>query len=466
MRRITLRLTQTQHEALRKHLLPGDGLEAVAIGLCGRRRGDEVHVFTLRTIVPIPYEECKVRQPDRVTWSTDRLVPLLTEAQKRDLAVFKIHSHPGNYEKFSEVDDASDADVFGSVAVWTESDEPHCSTIMLGDGRIFGRAIFPDGSSRALDSVLVAGDDLLFWPSLLNGNIPEFAQRHSQLFGAGTTQRLRQLSIAVIGCSGTGSPLIEQLARLGVGRLILIDPDKIEEKNLNRIVNSTRDDANHSRYKVEVMARAIDAMGLGTVVVPLAENLISRKVVEAVAQCDVVFGCMDSVEGRHLLNRLAACYVIPYFDLGVKLQADGRGGIDEACAAVHYLRPDGSSLLDRRAYTLAQLKSEGLRRTDPAAYRDQVKAGYIHGVQEDRPAVVSINTHVASCAVNELLARLHPYRLDSNAESAVVRISFIQGVTYRESEPHPSGTFERVIGRGDSEPLLGMPELGRKERTE
>ena len=49
------------------------------------------------------------------------------------------------------------------------------------------------------------------------------------------------MSIAVVGCSGTGSPVIEQLARLGVGRLVLVDPDRVEEKNLNRIVNATRE---------------------------------------------------------------------------------------------------------------------------------------------------------------------------------------------------------------------------------
>ena len=257
--------------------------------------------------------------------------------------------------------------------------------------------------------------------------------------------------------------MVEMLARLGVGRLVLVDPDGVEEKNLNRIFNATRDDANHDRRKVDVLTRAISAMGLGTDVLPIVENLISREVVLAVAECDVVFGCMDSVEGRHLLNRLAACYSIPYFDLGVKLKADGHGGIEEACGAVHYLRPDGASLLDRRVYSLGTLKSEGLRRTDPAAYLDQVKAGYIHGVLEDRPAVISINTQVAACAVNEFLARLHPYRLDGNAESAVVRISFMDGTVARERDAASSEMFASIIGRGDSEPVLGMSELSVRE---
>ena len=464
MKSFKLRLTQSQHEELRRHLLPGDGFEAVAVGLCGRRCDDESHCLSLRSLVTIPYNECKVRTSDRVTWSTQRLVPLLEEAAKKDLAVLKVHSHPGGYKQFSHVDDASDSDLFASVFGWTDSQFPQCSAVMLPDGSMFGRVILPDGEFRTLDSILVPGDDIHIWQATVPSHFPRFAQRHAQLFGVGTTQRLRELSVAVVGCSGTGSPLVEQLARLGVGRLVLVDPDKVETKNLNRILNATREDAYLNRPKVEVLARAIARMGFDTEVQVICDNLATKRAVEAVATCDVVFGCMDGVEGRHLLNRLAAYYVLPYFDVGVKLQADGKGGISEACGAVNYLRPDGSTLFDRRVYTMKQLEAAGLYRTDPVEYRNQVRAGYIHGVQEDRPAVISINMQMASCAVNEFLARLHPYRLDSNADSAIVRIGFAHGTEYREPEGKQSGIFAKFIGRGDADPLLGMSELSKTGR--
>lgn len=463
--RIKLRLTQTDHAKLQHHLLPGDGLEAVAVALCGRRRSDSIHCLTVRSVVPIPYNECKVRTPDRVTWSTQRLIPLLEEASRDDLAILKVHSHPGGFPFFSEVDDESDKDLFNSVFGWTDSAFPHASAIMLPGGRMFGRAILPDGAFQSLDSILVPGDDVHFWMTEGGGAPPSFTQRHAQLFGSETIRRLRQLSIAVVGCSGTGSPVIEQLARLGVGRLVLVDPDRVEEKNLNRILNASREDAYLKRPKVEVMARAIAAMGFGTELEIIAEDLATPRAIKAVAECDVVFGCMDGVEGRHLLNRLAAYYVLPYFDVGVRLVADGAGGIDEACGAVHYVRPDGSTLQDRKVYTADQLKAAGLRRTDPKAYRDQVRAGYIRGVDEDRPAVISINMQMASTAVNEFLARLHPYRYDDNRESAVLRTSFIQGVNYRESEEAASGVFFRHIGKADVVPLLSMPELSEPESS-
>jgi hypothetical protein len=463
--RIKLRLSQKDHIALREHLLPGDGLEAVAVALCGRRRSRSNHCLTVRSIVPIPYDECKERTPDRVTWSTRRLIPLLEEAGRRDLAILKIHSHPGGYPQFSSVDDESDTDLFNSVFGWTDSEFPHASAVMLPDGRLFGRAILRDGSFQPLDSILVPGDDIHFWTSEYGGTVPAFAQRHAQLFGSGTTRRLREMAVAVVGCSGTGSPVIEQLARLGVGRLVLVDPDHVEEKNLNRILNARREDAYLKRPKVEVMARAVASMGFATEVEIIQEDLATPRAVKAVAECDVVFGCMDGVEGRHLLNRLAAFYLLPYFDVGVRLVADGRGGIDEASGAVHYVRPDGTTLQDRKVYNAEQLKAAGLKRTDPKAYREQVRIGYIRGVEEDRPAVISINMQMASTAVNEFLARLHPYRYDDNGDFAVLRRSFIQGTEYRESEEAPSGSFFRQLGKADVRPLLSMPELSEPEEV-
>ncbi len=212
------------------------------------------------------------------------------------------------------------------------------------------------------------------------------------------------------------------------------------------------------------MARAIAAMDFATNVEIIPENVASPCAVKAVAECDVVFGCMDGIEGRHLLNRLAVFCVLPYFDAGVRLDEDGQGGIVEAGGAVFYVRPDGSTLQDRNVDDYEQLRAAGLRRTDPAAYKKQLNAGYIRGVAEDRPAVISINMQMASSAVNEFPARLHPYGWDDNGDFATVRTSFIQGVNYREVEA-PPGTFFRHIGKADVRPLLSMPELSETEET-
>jgi hypothetical protein len=168
---------------------------------------------------------------------------------------------------------------------------------------------------------------------------------------------------------------------------------------------------------------------------------------------------MDGAEGRHALNRLSAFYLVPYIDVGVRLDADRRGGIDQVCGSVHYLQPDGSTLLDRQVYTMEDVRAEGMRRTSPEMYERQIKEGYIKGVAVDRPAVISVNMLLASLAVNELLARIHPYRLDANAEFALQTVSLSQGEYYKDVDMNPGQMFARHVGRGDTKLLLEMPEL-------
>lgn len=54
----------------------------------------------------------------------------------------------------------------------------------------------------------------------------------------------------------------QQCKRAGIGRLVLIDPDAVEGKNLNRIANSGKEDAYLGRPKVFVLASAVARMGL------------------------------------------------------------------------------------------------------------------------------------------------------------------------------------------------------------
>lgn len=237
MMKSSLRIAGLHHGALKHHLFPGDGLEAVAFALCGRLHTPSGQILTVQNIVPVPYLACK-RAPDRVTWSTETLASLLDEAQRRKQAIVKFHSHPTSYEKFSPLDDQSDKETFASVFSWIGDAEPHGSAVMLPDGQIFGRSISQSGW-HPFSVVTLVGDDLSYWHS--NTNVEERSEifeAQNQLFGAGTTKLLRKLRAGVVGCSGTGSIVIELLARLGVGMLVLVDHERIEKRNLNRIPNA------------------------------------------------------------------------------------------------------------------------------------------------------------------------------------------------------------------------------------
>lgn len=465
---VTLALTGDQHAHLRAFLFPGDGCEAVALLLCGRRDGDRRHRLVVREIHDVPYDHCPVRTATRVTWSPDYIDAILERAEGERLSVVKVHSHPNGYAAFSGVDDAGDGRILPMIAGWVGSGLTHGSAVMLPDGQMFGR-VLRDGRLDPIDCVSVAGDDLLFWYHGAGSvTAPSFVASHAQAFDEGTIQALGRLSVAVIGASGTGSPTIEQLMRLGVGEIVGVDPDVMEDRNVNRILNSTRDDAVAGRSKVEVMSGAVARAGLGTRFIPIAGNLWDPDTVRAVAQCDVLFGCVDSVDGRFLLNAISTFYNIPYIDVGIRLvaQPDGAGGgrIKEVCGTVNYIRPGRSSLMSRELFSMADVAAAGLARNDPGAHERQVKDGYIRGVQGRRPAVVSVNMLGASLAVNELLARLHPYREEPNREHAGVTFSLASMELISDAETGVCPVLSRSVGVGDRVPLLGQMDLAERRR--
>jgi hypothetical protein len=244
--------------------------------------------------------------------------------------------------------------------------------------------------------------------------------------------------------------------------LVIVDPDVIEKKNLNRILNSTLDDAVKKRFKVDVIKKAIEKAGLGTEVRVYSANLFdSPDLIREVACCDVIFGCMDSIDGRNLLNQVANIYLVPYFDLGVKLVADGHGSVSQIWGTVHYLIPGQSSLLTRGVYTNDDLRAAGIFRKNPEQFQSLRKEGYIKNVNVESPAVISVNMQISSLSVIELLARLHRFRIEDNNESAITRISLTDGYIQKDAESSllKDPYLEKLSGRGDMIPFLNMPEL-------
>ncbi|MCB1880511.1 MAG: ThiF family adenylyltransferase [Gammaproteobacteria bacterium] len=464
---VTLSLTTDQHLRLRLHLFSGDDMESAAILLCRHRAGSHRHRLLVREIHEIPHEACSQRSAVSNTWNTDLIASLLDRAEVEGFSVLKIHSHPSGYPGFSTTDDIADRRLLPAIHGWVERDMPHGSVVMLPDGQMFGRVIWGDGEFQPIMCISVPGPDIHFWYADNDSMTPaDFTASHAQAFGQGTTDRLRRLSFAIVGCSGTGSPVIEQLARLGAGHLVLVDDDHTEERNVNRLMNATMADARDRRPKVEVLADAVWRMGLGTEVAVFERNLWDRDVVKAVAECDVLFGCMDTASGRFLLNMIASYYTLPYFDLGVRLDAipekRGRGQIREVCGTVHYLQPGRSSLMSRGLISMESVREEGLQRHDPTAHAQQIQDGYIRGAQEDRPAVISVNMFIASLAVNDLLARIHPYREMPNVDIASIEFSLSSLEFYPDPESEPCEILHDTVGRGDVEPLLDLVDLSER----
>ena len=462
----TLTMAEREQLALMGHLFPGDGKESAAIGLCVQGASASPVRILVKEIVPVPVEICTLRTPVAIQWPFEWLDPLLTRAAASGLSIVKFHCHPGNQAYFSEIDDIGDEAFFESLHGYLDSEVPHASVVVMPSGQMLGRVGLPDGSQHAIAQIGIAGRQPQFWwcetqsdSSATLGTVG----RHSRGFGQEMRSELRRLSIGIVGVSGTGSIVAEQCARLGFGRIVLVDPQRVETRNLDRILNANAEDAREGTHKVDVAKRAIDALGFGTQVLAIPANIVDRYAVVALAGCDILAGCVDGAEGRAILDRLVATQLQTLVDVGVGAVADEDGSIDQIDTAVNFIVPGGSSLLSRGVYTPEQVHAESLERAAPEEYARQRAEKYIKGRDEEQPAVISINMIAAASAVLELIARLYPFRHNPNpAAFDAVRMNLAEVEFTTETYEKPCPVMGKLFATGGREPLLKMPQLSRK----
>lgn len=463
---VSLSISVDQHALLVDHLFPGDGLEAAALLLCGGSSDRGRYRLSVRDVILLDHAKCK-RLKDRISWPTDLIVPHLDHAEELGLSVVKVHCHPGNFPQFSEVDDIGDRELLPIIRAWVGANVPHASVVLQPCGRLFGRYLFQGEEMRPLDMISVAGPDIRLFPAESDNVVLPFGRSQDQAFGDGTTATLRRLRAGIVGLSGTGSPLLEQLIRLGFGEIVIIDPDTVEDRNLNRILNSTTADAQAGRLKVDVAEAAAVATGLPTKIFKVPSTLMAPAAIHALSACDVIFGCVDTHTGRFAMNLVSTYHIIPYFDVGVMLDATGEdnvaGRIRDILGTVHYIVPGRSSLISRDVISLQTVAQEGLASSDPQAEAQQVRDKYFRGLSVSRPAVISINMFAAALAVNDFLARVHPYRQTPNTDVASVEFSLGQLRLTADEEQEDCAILRPWLGHGRITPLLGLPELSEPQ---
>lgn len=443
------------HQPLKAHLLAADGNEAAALLLCAN---DGVRLIATEWIA-VPHAACEVRKPDRLTWPGEYVEQAIERAESDGRSIIAIHSHPGGYFQFSLADDQSDRILVPSLQQANAA--AHGTAIMIPSGAIRAR-LYAGDAVTDIACVVAPGDDIQFWWSA--GATDAGPARPPMAFTSDMTAWFKRMTACIIGVSGTGSVVAEQLARLGFGRIILIDFDRVEHKNLNRILNATHDDAEKRRLKVESFARSIKAHHPDTEVVILPVSIDDRDAVLAASGADFLFSCVDDAEGRHIADRIAAYFAIPLFDVGVSIPtratADGARAIADAVGRIDYVQPGGSTLKDRGVYDAADLEAAYLRRVAPETHAARVKEGYLPGVAEEAPAVITLNMRAAADCAMEMIARVFPFRHDPNASHARTIFMLADGDIERFPETDFGRSGEYPIGVGAVEPLLGLPNLG------
>lgn len=121
-------------------------------------------------------------------------------------------------------------------------------------------------------------------------------------------EKLKSATVLIGGVGGLGSFASLYLTLAGVGTLILVDRDQVEESNLNRQLLYHSSDI--GRYKVEVAAERLKEVNEDVRVMPV--KAVIDETFRAPRSFDVVIDGMDNIEGRYALEEIAMRENVPY----------------------------------------------------------------------------------------------------------------------------------------------------------
>jgi molybdopterin/thiamine biosynthesis adenylyltransferase len=367
-------------------------VETCAVGLVlpVRATHEDPTRFVVRQLREVPDEAYTLRTGTGAALKPEFCVEMANRARASGAGVLLAHTHPGDLgvRGFSAVDDTCER----PLASYFERRVPH--------GTHFAAVFTASGAyARRLGHttpIPVAGiGRVLTLPT--HDESEQLAQydRQVRAFGAEGQRVIQQLEIAIVGLGGTGSIVAQQLAHLGARTYVLIDPDKVETTNLNRLVGAVPADV--GAFKVDIATRQIKAIIPSANCAPVVGDVLDEEVAARLVNVDFIFACTDSMASRALLNQLAYQHLIPCIDMGVGIGViDGK--IQYITGRTQMLSPGLPCLVCTDKLDAEQVRRELMteeqRRRDP----------YIVGALVPQPAVISLNSTVSSAAIMMFLA--------------------------------------------------------------
>jgi molybdopterin/thiamine biosynthesis adenylyltransferase len=399
--RYTITFEAEDFAELRAHLLGDPNREEAAYLLCGVSRTSANCRWLVRRVLRIPREGFLRKEQYGLTVSAALTDAVLQQCRREELSLVLVHSHPFDrgFTRYSGVDDRGEAGLF-DVYYKRLPRVPHAS-LLFGADCVTGRHWTPTGQSIPLDEVRIIGRrvSVLRLTGNGEGQISPVHERQVLAFGREGQARIVSATAAVVGLGGTGSITAEQLARLGIGRLILIDHDRIEMSNLSRVFGSVKADAEAGRLKVEALGRWLAEIAPEIKVECYSASVLEDRVAKILREVDVIFGCTDNHTTRALLNQVSFQYLIPYIDMGNRLATDGVK-VTGGTGRVVLMTPRSPCLWCYEDIRAKRIAEEALPREE----REKLaREGYIEGADIQAPSVVSLNTTIAGLAVTEFL---------------------------------------------------------------
>jgi molybdopterin/thiamine biosynthesis adenylyltransferase len=403
---------------------------------------------------------------------------VILQARQDGLVCLLVHGHgAGDQVGFSETDYASHERGYPSLL---DIAGQSVGALVLASNAVAGDIWNINGTRDTLDLTVVVGRNITrLTPAPTTRIAAARAEddRQARLFGAAGQEILRRTRVGVVGAGGAGMLAVEMLARLGAGELIVIDPDKVELTNLNRLPGALRRDAcallTHpdrpvwvrrigtalSLRKVTLAKRLVRRAGQGTRITAFPTNVTDADAVTALKECDYILLAADSPTARHLVNVIAHQYLIPVIQVGAKVAVDDTGKVGRVFSVVRSITPDSGCFRCAALINYTKLALEALN----ADQRQQAD----YGTGEHAPSVIMLNGVAVSHALTQMMLALTGLR---TAEHADFMLYDARSSATKPTEPYRDATCTvcgpgGLIAIGDLKPLpLPRDQHSRRAR--
>ena len=398
------------------HLFPGDGDEHGAVISAGVVHTDRGLRLLAKDLFLAKDKVDYVPGERGYRMLTPRFVmERACNCRDQDLAYLAVHNHGGSDSVgFSETDLASHER--GYPALVDILNGPPVGALVFAKRAVAGDLWLSDGRRAVLREGRVVGsciERLYPTPPPIPAGVDSTYDRQVRLFGDRGQSLLNGAKVGIIGAGGVGSLLVLYLARLGVGHLVVVDPERIDITNLSRIPGATRLDARSwltadgrpewlrkfghriSTPKVKIMQRVTRRANRNIRFEGIFGNVVDDAIAMRLRDCDYLFLAADSQQSRLVFNALVHQYLIPGVQVGSKVHVDKTGKVNDVFSVVRPVIPDFGCLWCAKIIPRYRLSEES--RTDEDRKRQQ----YIEEVPA--PSVVTLNGIGASHAANEFL---------------------------------------------------------------
>lgn len=394
------------HTQLAQHLIRNDGQEDLVFALWNPSSGAQRDTALLTSVLFPLAGEREIH--GNVSFLPSFFERACGTAMHQAMGVAFLHSHPfPGWQGMSHDDVQAERKMAGAVLSLTGfplvgltigSDEVWSARVWLHDGRNER-----NHERQWCSAVRVSGEELQV--DFANELRPRPAfrdmfRRTLAMWGPENHARLARIRIGIVGLGSVGSLVAETLARMGCQDFVLIDFDKVEQHNLDRLVTATEGDI--GRRKVDVARQRVED-------VRTAEHVTVRAVPCSVAEeggyraaldCDVIFSCVDRPRARHILNHFAYAHLIPVIDGGIV--ARFRDGVfSGADWQVQTASPERPCLECLGTYDPSDVSTEIAGKLDDPSYLKGLSADHRFKRNEN---VFPFSMNLASLEVLQLVA--------------------------------------------------------------